>query len=300
MKSLVLAAGCALLAYSFQSGLPPQAESHIKTLQGAQALTVTYTLQVVGEGPKAMKATLSKPNLLRIEREDGYTLSDGKVITVYSKKDNTFTESPFSDAAFAQTLSGPEAWGWSAFFAKDAAKVFRSGQVGVNRVIKASPVSEISTTVTGRETPLTLYFDAKLGFARGFAGKFDEKEYLVVATEVKVGTEALSVTDFTFKAPEGAKKAEPAPAAAPTYASVQKLFNASCMPCHSGGRASAGIDLTTYDGIVGSVTPGNAMSSRIYRAISGNRPSMPKGRAPLKEAEVKAVEGWINDGAKKE
>jgi len=89
----------------------------------------------------------------------------------------------------------------------------------------------------------------------------------------------------------------------PTFASVQKhIIQSKCMSCHSGASAPHGIDVSSYDKIMNNavfpplVIPGNPESSSLYTAAASGR--MPKGAAPLQEMELKALYGWIKNGAK--
>jgi len=88
---------------------------------------------------------------------------------------------------------------------------------------------------------------------------------------------------------------------AATYASVQEIMNTSCMPCHNATNARAGVNLSSYDGVVAAVTPGNAAASRLILSLHapGNA-RMPKGRAPIADATEQTIVAWINAGAKKD
>ena len=108
---------------------------------------------------------------------------------------------------------------------------------------------------------------------------------------------------FAFTAPANSKKVESLDAPKAGFAGVQAILNKKCMPCHGAAMHKNGIDLSTYDTIVGNpqaVVPGTPESSGIYRTTKGPRASMPKERAPLSEAEVKIIFDWIKDGANNE
>lgn len=98
----------------------------------------------------------------------------------------------------------------------------------------------------------------------------------------------------------------PAAPAAPSgkYVAVQAVFTANCIRCHSGPRPKAGIDLSSYDGVMkGSmegpiVAAGDPANSKIIRALHGQgaRPMPPRGS--LGASDITTIEDWIKAGAK--
>lgn len=75
---------------------------------------------------------------------------------------------------------------------------------------------------------------------------------------------------------------------------VQVIFNASCTfsVCHDASTPSAGINLTSYEGI-------DAVSTTLLlNAIKheGNADPMPRGAAKLSDCKIATIEAWINDG----
>lgn len=93
-------------------------------------------------------------------------------------------------------------------------------------------------------------------------------------------------------------------------AQVQPVVKKHCAECHTGGGAGtqkSGFTVDSYQGLMKGtkfgpvVIPGSAVSSSLYRLVSGDvDPSirMPHGRDPLPEAEIKLIELWIDQGAK--
>jgi mono/diheme cytochrome c family protein len=99
----------------------------------------------------------------------------------------------------------------------------------------------------------------------------------------------------------------PAPAPKSPYDDIQKVFDKSCIKCHGATRPADGIDLTKYETVIkgGSDGPvivkGNAAKSSLYLAITesqGYGPMPPRG-PKLADKDIKAIEAWIKDGAKK-
>src|SRR5688572_26099968 len=271
-------------------------QGHVKALQDASTLTGTLTVQPIGGAPTPYRISYAKPNLIKIETADGWTLSDGKTIYSFVKKDNAWSESPASDEAIGKTAGLKEAWAWRVFFDKDAFKNVVSSKAGQTRVIKGTQVTELSLVLENGTA--TLFVDPKLGFARGFTFKLEDSDLLVTSTDIALGKEPPAADAFTFHAPEGAKK-QVAPAAdAATFAAVQSILSRNCMPCHGAQVRSGGHDLSSHQGVLGAVTAGSPEQSALVRSVSGPRPSMPKMRAPLSAKDVETLSKWVAAGAK--
>lgn len=272
-------------------------QNHVKGLQDAPALTATLTAQQIGGAPETFKIAFSKPNLLRIETPAGWTLSDGKTIYSYSKKDNAWTERPLDSESLKQSAGLNEVFAWRAFFDKDALKSVVTAKSGANRVIKGTPTTELALTFENGTA--TLFIDPKLGVARGFTYKAGETDLLVTSTDMQIGREPMPATAFAFIAPEGAKLQEAPKADEITFAQVQTIMNRNCLPCHGPQQRSGGYELTSYQGIMQGVSPGNPGESRVLAVVSGPNPTMPKMRPPLRQADVDAISKWIELGAKR-
>ena len=87
---------------------------------------------------------------------------------------------------------------------------------------------------------------------------------------------------------------------------VLPLFERHCFKCHRGKDAEAGLDLTTYAGILeggdyagACVIPGEPDQSPIVMHIRGiYEPKMPKDAPELTEDELHTIRMWIASGAK--
>jgi mono/diheme cytochrome c family protein len=145
------------------------------------------------------------------------------------------------------------------------------------------------------DKPFSLFIDAKSGVARGASNA----DFIVLAQgDLTVGKDVLDIKEFTFMPPAGAKKEEKPTADSVTYAQVETILKANCLPCHSAGNRKAGLSVDSYEGVMAKVVAGNAANSGLFRSISGPRASMPQGRAPLSKADLDTIETWINAGAK--
>lgn len=302
MKSFALVAGALFIAGTAaqQATLPAPLAKDLDTLAKSPSLTVTYTFRVVGDAPVDYKLELAKPNLFRLTNPDGFTLSDGKTLYTYTKKDNKYTEEALTDDTLSTFLHRPELFAWSDMLAKKPGDEIALAKAGPDRTIQGgAPVSTVEVTMKKGTTVGTLFIDKKLSVARGYTLKLGDKDYLATATQIELGKDTLTADKFAFSAPAGAQKAEVvASTGGAKYADVQAIMNASCMPCHSANGRRGGYDLSTYEGILAGVTPGNSAGSRIYQSVKTGR--MPRNRPPLSAEQQATIASWIDAGAKKD
>jgi hypothetical protein len=116
-----------------------------------------------------------------------------------------------------------------------------------------------------------------------------------------LGGLAVGAQDPAPESPDGGKvegKGWPA---------VAKLMKVHCEPCHN-ARARAGFDARTYESIMKGyengpvIVAGNVEKSVLSLAIhgKGGYRKMPTNRGiPFSEVQIKAIDQWIKDGAKK-
>jgi hypothetical protein len=76
-----------------------------------------------------------------------------------------------------------------------------------------------------------------------------------------------------------------------------------CGSCHNADKKTAGLDVTTYSGIMAGggsgevITPGDASQSYLYRVVTHeDEPTMPPDGPPIPEAERKVLQAWIDGG----
>lgn len=72
------------------------------------------------------------------------------------------------------------------------------------------------------------------------------------------------------------------------------IIGPNCVSCHGALVAIRGINVSTYAGTLGLVTPGNFANSRLYQVIAGG--SMPP-EAPLTADQLNSIRLWISAGA---
>jgi hypothetical protein len=74
---------------------------------------------------------------------------------------------------------------------------------------------------------------------------------------------------------------------------VKPLIDSWCVGCHNSGSAGGGYDLSSYSGIVASITTSRLLGSIQHQ--SGFSP-MPKNTNALSPCDVSAIEKWVNSG----
>lgn len=292
MKFILIPSCLALFgtAVLTQSDAPAAIKSHVSILQTAKTFKTDFTVRKLSGGqPEKGTLMYSKTGMFKIETSGKLTVSDGKMVWVLNKEKNTYTEAP---ASLARTKEG-DVWAWAGFFNEDPFKGVKDFQSMGSKTIQGASLSVYAAKLPGDKL-VTLYLDPKSGVAKGYSNT----EVLVMGGEMTLGKEPGDAKDFAFTAPAGAKKEEVKPESSLTFADIEPILKASCSGCHNSGNPKSGLAVDSYAGVMKKVTAGDASSSSLYRVISGPRPSMPKGGAPLPKESVEKIQGWINGGAK--
>jgi mono/diheme cytochrome c family protein len=82
---------------------------------------------------------------------------------------------------------------------------------------------------------------------------------------------------------------------------IKPIFEGGCTECHGGGQTKAGLDMTTYDGLIAGsfngavIVPGNSTESLLVQLVSEGK--MPKRGAKLTPEQVQVISDWISAGA---
>jgi outer membrane lipoprotein-sorting protein len=301
MKALVLSIASGMLAVglvAWQTALPQVLTDSYDKLAKAPTLTVTYTEQEIGGAKTEYKLALSKPNLFKLSNADGFVESDGKMLYSYKKEKNTYTQVPLTDDVVAAFAKRHEVYGWASFLLKKPDSDILAAKLGTAKIVKGHDVQPVDLVFKTPNLTATLSIDSKLGIPRAYDYKKGQKDYLVIASDIVVGENPAPADQFAFNPPQGSTKVDPDEVES-SFADVLTLMQNNCLPCHGAARRSAGFELDNYQGIAASVTPGMAAGSMLIKALRGDGVDlMPRGRAPLTEAQIKSVEKWINDGAK--
>lgn len=294
MKSILLTSAAALLGTALlpQAEAPAAIKNHISTLHSAKSLKLDLNVRKISGGVLEKEiVTYSKDGMFKIDSPSTLTVSDGKTVWTLNKQANTYTEGP---AALTRTKD-IDVWSWAAFFNEEAFKGAKEFTPKATRNLPVGPANEMAIKLAN-DKELILYIDVKTGVARGLSNS----EYIVMATTLTLGKDALDAKEFAFTPPAGAKKEEIKPVSA-SFADVQAILSTNCQGCHNTGGAKAGLAVDSYASIMKKVTPGDAAGSSLYRSISGPRPKMPAGgKPPLSQKDQDTIAAWINAGAKNE
>jgi hypothetical protein len=116
------------------------------------------------------------------------------------------------------------------------------------------------------------------------------------------------VGGITFASPadEPKKLADPPPVVvradkAPSFKTdVAPLLKDACSSCHSGVRAKARLDVTSYDSLMKFVKAGDPDKSKLHNALLGKGAKMMPPKNPLADDQIALIKAWIAAGAKKD
>ncbi|MCW5938656.1 MAG: thioredoxin family protein [Fimbriimonadaceae bacterium] len=210
-KNLVLVLGAgsiAALAFAASLDKSSRLQAFVKSLEAAESVQATLTIQKVGGGSEEISLALSKPNKARIETSTSLTIADGETVTIFDKSDNTFVKQPQSGATLAELLQPVELMPWRPFFdpasvsafgsSKDAGDRQRSGKTLSVVEIKGAPASGLTATFYLDKADSSLH---QVVFNVTNAGKTETKV-------VTVGNQSGTVSEghFAFVPPAGAKE----------------------------------------------------------------------------------------------
>lgn len=93
----------------------------------------------------------------------------------------------------------------------------------------------------------------------------------------------------------------PAPAEVSFAGEVMPIFSDSCVECHGGAKTRAGLDLTSYVGLISGsqegavIFPGSPQESVLLQEVIDG--SMPKRGPKLSPDQIKVISDWIAAGA---
>jgi uncharacterized membrane protein len=97
-----------------------------------------------------------------------------------------------------------------------------------------------------------------------------------------------SPTPSSTPAPTSTPSSTPTSSGNVTYAQVNsQVFTPSCVACHSGSRASSGVDLSTYSNVVSNIS--------MIQQVALSAQSMPPSQ-PLSSSAQTLLKTWISQG----
>jgi outer membrane lipoprotein-sorting protein len=278
---------------------PTPLEKHVTALATAKAMRATISVQRGLDAPVEETVVAEKPNHVRAESPSQLLVSDGTVVVSLDKAANEYAEK--SVESLLKEMASPELWGFSAFFDRKSWDEMPIPQRGAKRTVLGANTTEYTVKLKDGAEVRVLIEDST-GLAKGWTYKKGNSETLVVVRKLEILEAVPADVSFRFTPPADAKKTGEGStvSAAVRYAQVRNLLMETCMPCHSSSVRTAGYEFETYEGTLRAVRPGDPDRSVLVRVVSGSRPKMPQGRAPLTAEQVKLLRDWIAAGAKKD
>jgi outer membrane lipoprotein-sorting protein/cytochrome c551/c552 len=276
----------------------PALDAYTAKLRAAKSLTVEFTLVSGGSRSKSTLA-YSSPNRLRIDTATRLAVSDGTTLWVLNKADNTYTQVQ----AGTGPAMGDDVYAWRGFFVlqpfSNATEVAPTGK----RTIGGVEVSGYKLTFP-EEKSATIFLNTSTGLAWSSQVVAGGNITSAIATKVELGDSPLPDSTFTFTPPDGARKVEPPVAAASSFAAASAVFKQHCLGCHGTDSKKAGLSLASYESVMAGargrpvVVAGDPASSRVIQVLTGGSPKMPPGDDTVSAEGIKAIQDWIQAGAK--
>jgi hypothetical protein len=85
----------------------------------------------------------------------------------------------------------------------------------------------------------------------------------------------------------------------PTFKTdIAPLLNSSCTGCHNANKKKAGVDVSSYDGIMKIVKANEADKSKLVKSVSGTGAKLMPPKKGLSDKQIDVIKAWINAGAK--
>lgn len=211
MSILAMAGVAALLANASSGG--DLLAKHSDTLKKAESLSVVFTVEEIPAAPVQYRLVYSKPNMLRYETPTTITITDGKTLWEYSKKNNEYTERPGDMKEMLKQIQSNEFVAWAAFFIPEQLAKVKDANVSKKMSMKGNPVTQVDFTLDSSKSKVaSFYIDDKLGVARGASVRAARggmsTETIVKANEIVISDKPADTDLFAFEAPAGAKKVE--------------------------------------------------------------------------------------------
>jgi outer membrane lipoprotein-sorting protein/mono/diheme cytochrome c family protein len=330
LTKVLLAGSVLLLGFAVQQNhFPAPLAKNYEKLGSTDGLTVKFRYRIFGKPDEEYLLVAQKPDKFRLSYPGGFVQSDGKTYYVYTVSTNTFTREPMTPEILNAFANRPELLAWGDFFKKEMGANIVVAKIGESRTMVAptfkpkSLEDDMEQVALGKALDVasateglsedrsiqdvnilfkdgggtsTFFLDKDLGLARGFSLKKADKDYLAMASLVSLSVYKFGATKFAFVPPQGAMTYSTDEPDA-TFAKVQEIMDNSCAPCHTTNSAGD-VNVSTYQGVLGIVKPGNASSSELVRVLRATgRQRMPRNSAPLLESQIRLIEKWINKGA---
>jgi hypothetical protein len=123
-------------------------------------------------------------------------------------------------------------------------------------------------------------------------------------TPVSETPQATAVAAVLGTTPSAAPTDTPPPSEAGSISfskDVLPILTNRCQNCHGGGRAEAGLNLTSYEGVMAGalnrpvVVPNSSATSSLVESIVTGQ--MPRRAPKLPASEIETISNWVDQGA---
>lgn len=202
-------AGLAVLVYAQVSGSSLVA-GFSKALNASKSVSATINSQVVNGTVTNYKIDLAKPNMARIDGPNTLVVADGKNITTYDKKDNTYFKKPETDADLKALLDNDDFSMLAPFFDADAYAKLSSKAAGTkNRKGVSYNVVDVNMDGKGKRT-ISFYIDPKDSITRlaevNLSMSDKDKSTIIVSAKDMVLDGSMSNDTFAFAPPTDSRE----------------------------------------------------------------------------------------------
>jgi thiol-disulfide isomerase/thioredoxin len=179
-----------------------------ENLASKTSLSAKVSVQEVGGGQTNYTITLKKPNSLRVDKTDELIVGDGKEITVFNKKDNTFYKKPQNDDELRVILKKDEYSLFSGFFPVSKPNP-TSTTDGASRTLSSETVKEVIAMYDAKGDKKQSFFVGSDNLVKRSQMSIKAKDKTIQlvfnAKDVVVGG-TVSDEMYAFKAPKDSKE----------------------------------------------------------------------------------------------
>ncbi|MCH7905108.1 MAG: DUF2092 domain-containing protein [Armatimonadetes bacterium] len=204
--AVLAVAAVGVVALSFDAGhLAP----FVKTLNSAEGLDVSYTVQEVGRTSASYHVTLAKPDLAMIDTPAKTFYADGETITTYDKKRNKYFTKEQTHEALTGLFDDDDLAIWRSFFdSKAMDRIYSSKNEGTKK--RRGETLRVISAVVNRngDSSFTLYIGESDGLLKQaqFTSTATGSSSTKILNTKSINTKAVASATFAFTAPEGAEE----------------------------------------------------------------------------------------------
>ncbi len=187
----------------------PALAPFVQAMNGSNSLSADYIVSTVGGTTENYSITMQKPDMLRLSTPTQIIVANGKNITYFDKKQNTFYKADQTKDKLLELFADDNVALWRSFYDAKSLDYVASAKSEGN--VKRGPknLKKISVAADKQgDLTFTLYVDAtsNLLSQAEINMKNGSKASMKVLTASRVETDGVSASLFAFNAPAGAKE----------------------------------------------------------------------------------------------